>query len=61
MGDPWETGGFRGGEGLEGANRKKKNQRKNQEKTMFFFSIGGTALELTLNFFKTKKSLRKSK
>ena len=33
MGDPWETGGFRGGEGLEGANRKKKNQRKNQEKT----------------------------
>ena len=29
MGDPWGIGGFRrGGEGLEGANRK-KNRRKN--------------------------------
>ena len=56
MGDLWGTRVFRrGGEGLEGANRKEKSG-KNQK---FIFSIG-TALELTLNLFKTEKSLRKS-
>ena len=29
MGDPWGFAGFRGeGEGLQGANRKKKNRKK---------------------------------
>ena len=43
--------GFREeGEGLEGANRKKSKNLKNQEKIRMF-SIG-TALELTLNLFK---------
>ena len=63
MGDPWVNGGFRGGgEGLEGANRKKKKiggKISKIGKKIRFFSIG-TALEQTLNPFKTKKSLRKS-
>ena len=70
MGDP---GGFSGGggEGLEGANRFVKKiggkiskigniGSKSQKKNRFFFFLIGTALELTLNPFKTKKSLRKS-
>ena len=42
MGDPWGTEGFRGGgEGLEGANCKKKSEEKSQKsgknRDFFFF------------------------
>ena len=56
MWDPWV---FREeGEGLEGANRNKNRSKKfeNREKSDFFFVfLIRTALEPTLNPFKTKK------
>ena len=46
MGDPCGPGGFREGEGLEGANHKKKLKERSQKSEKFgknyiiFFSIG---------------------
>ena len=59
MGDLWRTGGLGEGEGLEGANREKKLEEKSQKsgKKIYKKISIGTELELTLNPFKTQKSL----
>ena len=68
MGNPWGIGSFRGGgeESLVGAINKYRKKfggkilKIGKKIGTFFFSVE-TALEMTLNLFKTKKSLKKIK